>query len=899
MSGFKKTLQKLTETQTPTHQPIAESSNNEITGFIHGPQVILLKGMHKGVHGYVTDFHSGKYTFTVNETFYVPKSNYTKKAGEEIVSEVPILYRLNLVDGSILDIPAEFITEIVVYKTGNKKNETLQLGNVVSKTKNENIVIESPGNTQRKTSTYVVKKINLENDDLTMMMSELNFGSGGVIDLNKLYISNKKVHAPIELVENLSKRIVNGEDFGHIFNNETDHVFSQDILDRYFIVYQGEHIGKFGVNTEIFEPQFVIEKKKIDFSLGQALVKKDANETVKIVKGKLKSDRLYNPNEYEYSPPYLSITLSTNGRKVTESTYNIGTSYDPKFITRKITPNDVFYFDVKIRDLGVAEVKKINKDGTFDAIIKNGYVYEEVPNIPFKDVVDTEPGFKWKYGQTQAQEEQKEEELFTFENADVDVADADADADADEGDEKEVADYGEEGQEEQRESEVLEAEPEMKETFNDKNRLNQEETKLTSKQQSIKNTISTIMKNAKINEDSLNIYTSTELVEQVFNQLEKKNNGKSILNTIDAKYITAALVFCEVLINHRQIDRHFGLLNFTKALINSNYLKNGDVFENNNIKYSILLKKDTGILSDLDFKQQNNKVKVFWENNKFQDIIKIMMNNALILAKKMLGREILAEPNSVNINDLIPLGKYYNPNAEQKLQHEVSYKKGNTEITMKHYSSEKETRRDEDHYMITIEELAQNKKIPEKERKILWGLDTQSLLQDTKDNLSELAKSENNPTGYQYIIKNLERGPYALREMANSDLKDYFKMVFKELLINAIKIKRRSKKLSLKRQRENEYERSNLLNRRLKIAKEKDEDNEDSEEEEIKNTNSYEKEKRIREMKQSIAKGARINARKPKETESEESEENELEETETETEEDKAWSNLRKASDEV
>jgi hypothetical protein len=399
MSGFKKTLEKLTAKETlPQKEETTQNSNeiNEITGFVHSNEVTLLKGVHKGVRGSVNEFHSGRYDFNKLESFYAPQSQYTHKTGEEIISKIPILYRLKLSNGQMIDVSVDFITEIVVYKTGNNKNGTLQLGNLVSKFEDINNI----------------HKIDL-NNTLTMQLSKLKLEKNNINDLNKLYISNNlpgntnKIIAPIKLVENLSKYIVDDE--FHFDNNNTQdtiEISSTDIVDTYFMVFQGEFIGKFGNVVEIFEPQYLIQKKMIEYSVSQNQIKKDRNGLVQIIKGKFKSDKLYNQNEYDYTPPHLLITLASNGLTITESTYNIGTASDPKFITRQITPNDVFYFDVKLKDYGIAEVKKLNQDGTFNATT---LYEEEINQISFSDILETEPGFKWKYNNNNNYKINKEE----------------------------------------------------------------------------------------------------------------------------------------------------------------------------------------------------------------------------------------------------------------------------------------------------------------------------------------------------------------------------------------------------------------------------------------------------------------------------------------------------------
>ena len=632
--------------------------------------------------------------------------------------------------------------------------------------------------------------------------------------------------------------------------------------------------------TEIFEPQYLVQKKRQVFSVGQSAIKKE-NENLRIVKGKFKSDRLFTRNEYEFVSPHLSIVLTTNGRKIMSSTYNVGTSDEPRFITRKITPNDVFYDDIKIVDAylqtSIVQVKKINNDNTFDAVTITG---EEVPNVPFKDVVSLEPGFKWKYSDqttTEESEQSEQKELIPDETVEVE-----------ETDEIEDPDSKEDGYEDEVE-EVLENEPEMKETFNDKDRLNQEETKLTSAQLTYKNSIENILKFSGISIDSINIYAVAELLDEFFELLVKKNNND--LLTKDIKYITAAIVFCELITSqYRQDNRNFGYASFTAKLIKSKFLKEADVDGDNTNEYLLLNQKmdsQLKIMSHEDFVSQHNTIERLRDQNKFEDIIYLVMRNALDLAKSLLGRVIVEEPGSFSLDALIPIGRH-NPDGKKTLTHEYSFDNKGNKYTIQHYANESPENPDMIK-MITMDDFLQNKRIPQKETKILWGADAQILIQQTKNDVQNLADAQDDPEtkkGYEYIVKNIERGPYAIREETNPFLRKYFKFIFGELVKTVIKQKSRKQKVLQKNKRKADTERAEFNERRNKIMKNKM-DEMDVDEVPIKNTSSYEKESRLREMKKVIAKGKRTKT-KTTETKPEEPETEETEETE-ETDEQKSW----------
>ena len=895
MSGFKKILQKLTSDDLKNEGSIVPPKNT-IVGFNHGPYVTLISGVHKGVGGFVTDFHSGKYVMSVFENDYVPKSQYilNNKLDQEIIGEIPILYRLNLSElpQTVLDVPSPFITEVVVYKVG----PMLQVGNLVS---------TSPG-------SVTVKKINLENDDLSMMLSDLNLKDSRQLtlpDLDSLHISDKNVHAPVELLEKLSMKIKQGSDLQHIFDNEIVEVALTDLFGQYFIVYQGDAntIGKFGILSDIFEEQYIIRKKSTSFTIAQPQIQKDG-DFVKIVKGKFKSDKLFGPDEYVYCPPHLTITLNTNGRRVTDSAYNVGTPSEPRFVTRKITPKDVFYSDIKIKDaygqVSVAQVQKVDiHSGTFDAILKAGS--PAIKNIRFSDVVSLEPGFQWKYGSVAEGSEylHKSEEEVTEEVSIVTEETGDDDNESLDGKENDYGDDNDDNNEDDDDNGiVMQQEPEMKETFSDKDRLYTTETKMTTEQQFIKNNILKTLKNANINEESLDIHSSTINLEQLFATLQKKF-GMTIFNTTDGKYITAAAIFGDLVrAGFRNVDKHFGFLAYTDLLVSptssqgNKHLKFDDVTKNNNINQLLLLKKSSHILSDTDFTKQNKEVKNLLQQNKIQDILKVLMANALILVNKISGLDVAEEPNSFSLGNLIPIGRH-NPNAEKYLQAETSYVSKGKQHTIQHYGSLPEYVPTYNE-MITIEDFALNKKVPVSETRILWGADVQGLLQETKNTLLELAENDSGAAGpdYQFIVDNIERGPYAIRELPDSDLKNYFKHVFKQLLVSAIKMKRRTQKTKEKRRRNLEDDRDYRKKKREDVTNHNAVDDEEQDVQ-VLNTNSYEKEARIREMKKIVANGSRLRFKKAT---TEDATKDSTEDTTTDlpSDQDQAWRALTEASSE-
>jgi hypothetical protein len=872
MSRFQRQVQR--QRQVQHQEPQLAPSQQTIVGYFHGSNVMLIGGVHKGIQGEVTEFFPAKYSFDSlkSDTVYVPQT-HVLSTNEQIIGEVPVLYHIELDNGNFINLPAEMITEVIIYKSKKQKTE---LGHLVSTTKN----------------SFTVQKINLTN--LNEMLANLQVEDKLSLDSNSSLLdemlqvmSKKEIYKTIK--EKLSKKLKDGEDIAEIFNNETIEISPEAILSRVFFVYKGEHIGKYGKLSSVLEPMYLIERKSAVI-LTQSAVQK-VGENLKIIKGKYKSDRLYNNSEYVYLPPHLNITLNSNGRKITASTYNVGTSDEPKFVTRPITPNDVFYYDIKMVDdeneIVDAEVLRVNKNNTFDARKRTIEGFADIPNVQFKDVVNLEPGFRWKYPkQTQIETESPVETEFVQEEETNNIEETD------DVEDPESNDYGEEEAEE-----VLEAEPEMKETFNDRERLNIEEIQLTGDQKTYKNKVVHLLEKSNINEDSINVYQAAEHLDALMKELNSKNEDI----VTDKNYIIAALVFCELIrANYRQVKRTFGFNSYVEGLISSTFLSQANVLEN--IGVSALLNENflvsSGTLTKEEYEQQHADIQNLYYQENVKGIMKVLMKNALSLIKSKFHFHILEEPNTISLESLIPIGRH-NPNGAKTLTHEYSFqgKNGKT-ITIKKYASEypEDTTTPR---MITVDDLVQNN-IPEEETRILWGKDAQVFVKQTKEEMQILTMNENDSEiikGYEYVIKNIERGPYAIRELPDSEFKNYFTHVFKSLVKAVMQQKNRTKSKIEKRKRIAEDERNEMNERRRKIREnlymDVDVDEED-EVEPIEDTNSYKKEKRMREIKSLIAKGNRQRkfAKENKESDEENEENEDIEEEENE--EEKAWKEAMK-----
>ena len=280
-----------------------------------------------------------------------------------------------------------------------------------------------------------------------------------------------------------------------------------------------------------------------------------------------------------------------------------------------------------------------------------------------------------------------------------------------------------------------------------------------------------------------------------------------------------------------------------------------------------MLKNIFGILSDSEYKNELNQVR----KNNSEENVHMLMSNALSVVENLSGSKVMKEANRLGVDSLIPLGKRNVDDEETYLSMEYSYNSKGKEHTVQHHGSR--FKPVDVSKFITLNDL-EDKPLPQEEKRILWNLESQKLINQTKKQLEEFSKKENT-NAYRVIIDNLERAPFAIRDMKESRLKQYFQWVYQELLMKCLKQKSKTSRKLNERKQNIKANRVSVAERRNKILSNKDIYDDD---EPIKNTKSYEKGAGIREMKKLVTKGARQSVKK---NETETTEQTTTEESET------------------
>jgi hypothetical protein len=693
------------------------------------------------------------------------------------------------------------------------------------------VLIEGPKNVGQRMTTMqskVIRLVSLKDGSFGHVVAE----NEQSYTIHAIKQSGIKIE---ELLDLVIKKQVNISD-DHI------EVAKSDITNYYDVIIDRTDISLKTLEPEVYYygkvvhtiPGYV-ESTKIPAKLSSFKPK----QVQKLSENSIKIDQQVYRN-FEYHPAHLAI--ESNGRLLKHTLFNVGTSESPRYIKRDITPNDIFYYDVRVFGED-AQVISVNEDGTFNAKLLSGNNFQMVNNIDKKEVQKMHSGFKWLGGTGDAEgvegvegdREGEAEQEYADNEGDREGFDAD-----EEGAEGEISGYaegdeGDEGEEREVEGEAEgahEGAPEGVEgaeavaSFADMSRLNKEESILTSDQKTFKNMIVTIMTKAGINQNAIDPFELAVIADKLNTDLTKEMN-QIISGTRAINYIIAALVFVELVQKgYRIIDPEFGLSKFFKKLMEAKYFKEKD-FSSDSILLTDIAQM---IQSQESFDTQQKNIDSLKRTKQFDKLLQIMFSNAFALIRSKLQSLVEPEVKEAFMPQLRPLG------ARKRallLEEPVDTSKQAYEITSK--------------YMITVKHILKGLTLPEKEVPIIWGADLKPLIEKFKAKLNEKYVEDGSMDDqYLFMIDNFERGPFVLRDLKESENADYFSFIY-DLFIKTVEkfiAKETHKRECLKKEHEE------LLERRSKMAKPMEIDDVMPE---IPNTSAYMKEQRIRQQKADIA----------------------------------------------
>lgn len=719
-----------------TLKPSAKIASKKTTKkhFTHTNNIIMKRGTYKGYYGFVYEFFPAKYEVEIDEESYVPVIRYgQKKIGETFLTEfgnakvlnrIPTLYGIK-VDNEEIRFPREDLLHI----TYDSKNNKLLLINSVS----------------------------FENED--------KLCKGIVLDI--------KGNSEKEMLDNLSKAIKTG--IYNIQNKSTIDIKCHN-TEYYFVITKPQqaslinHQGQYGTLLRVIDEQYHITyKKRIMLSMTE--VTKTNKKSIAIKKGPYKNKTGYIISKHV---AYLTVYIDAIGRRVNNHMVKEG----DKFVQKPITPNDVFYMDLKLKNNNFFEVKTILDNGNMIGLEKtyNDFIPRE---ISMNDIAAQQPGFSFT-----------EVQHVSFIETDKFQSDTDESLvvnDDDDDDNVSAIDYNEELLDE-----IIEDPVQFQHTFKDTERTSFVPKQLTKEESEIKTKIDNILNTFGIADD-INVYDIIEESKQSILKIKTqlKNAKISFWKGSDEKYVIAVLVLYQIIKKgYTSLIGGETVLNYIAVLSNKKYFHAKDVAQ------SVFL---TNGWSN-HFTVNTNITNALYKSKSFQDLYKIVFENCHKVLQTFFGNIDIHTSNILHYSQLIPLGGPKKSNARM---------------------------------LLTVKDIVNNN-IPSTANSVLWGIEYRDTLEKYQRNL---VKVINHPKAnkttqivYEYVLDNLENAPIILANWKNTNLKidnlkkDTLSKTFEKLMQEITRIyndstnKRKERietieqnKESLKKRRRDIYEQNELL----------------------------------------------------------------------------------------
>lgn len=716
----------MSPTEEISQVPVEKIQKSQKKSFTHSNNVIIKRGVYSGYYGFVKDFHPAKYEVEIDEQEYISKNRLVYYPNAMILSSIPELYQIKTEKGNIR-MPKEALVKIVIYKDDNG---VMNLAQVMQEGQQCELAL-----------------IEMEDEFITGF-SKLNISS----DLFTVEESSDDQQKNIQkLLKNLKNKIRKNK---NIEKNITVTCDKSKIVspEYYFVLNKSsnpndpDYQGEYGVLEMVIDEQVLIKNPKKMFLAKDDIRKINPDQSV--VLRKEYSDKLGNAitrgRLIQKHPTSLTLYIEANGRTITGHYIKS----NGEFVHRPITPNDVFYMDILLKNGNVFQVNKISDDDTMITGIErvnNKFVDRMIANND-NDIASFQPGFSFSkqviklYPEVEYVSEETQEA-----EPEVDEIEEEEYVESDEiPEESEEVQEGEE--EMQKFAKTFEQGPEMVSTFKDAERTYISRPQMTSAQKDIRLKINKILSIYNVDIDEYYLIKKVEsLIEQI--QEDLKNANVMFWRNNDVKFIIACAVLHEIiqrgLISYVVSAKQDVITKYVSDLSQrekftfeeSFFGKQGEkellsraqqFLVNVDVQNSIFLRSDWTKLYTVD----NNMVEKLIKEKNLPELFKIIINNCMEIVQHHYGRIDLNPedfPPIIREADLIPIGKskYIYP-----------------------------------------EDLLDGK-IPETATAIYWNKNYKNLLETYKKSLQakvDSSKTETNKNIYKYVIDNIERAPFALLE---------------------------------------------------------------------------------------------------------------------------------------
>lgn len=860
--------------------------------FTHGVNVIFNNGTYKGYHGFVSDFFPASLSLMTSGRAFIEAQKYGPLVtpGTSLITEVGN----SLVEQVLPSIGGEY-APIQLFK--NREDNQLRVGRVVS---NENMIMRSlmsQGKGMQEIQMMMdnpnnnfVIELTLFDSSLISNMSGLSIGSNDADiladQLTKMQI-NAETPAPLEQLSqevktnaSLLDKIVHPEYFGDEVQVKV--VFKRDLVGPQYYLNVSSNLGDIKIYNPTKPHYLVSYTRPVTFSPNMVTIEKEplkVGETafqvkhekfvvgpkteVKMTKQQIENEQKsfkyfgvvksgpYSGQRLEvvdYTPSHLSVTLSTNGRRITshvirkrtkDGNYIIDESNNPVFETSLIMPSHVFYLDLLLKNGNYVQVNKILPNGNISVTEKDSvsrhYLQREISQ---DEIQELQPGFKFS---DKEKVSVQQEELFVQGPSQEDTSEF-----------QEQQTYDDEGESDSQEVDYatspiddIEADEEQpqKASFKDTQRTTIEQRELTKQEKSFKEEIQSILKLLRVHDESIDVYSTMDtvlnIVKMMTNKLKAINFTGDLTVTSNLKFIMVCLVLYELV--KTGFDKN---MDTVISMLFPTYFTIKDI-QAQSMNENIFLMKWEDNLSQERIDSAISQIREYRQSeNNYPKIIKEIITNADIVLQGILGLHVnIMERSPVNLKDLIPVG--INPVTGRRFKDEALERElqRGREASIKLRSQ-----------MVTVEDLLNDRALPEQEVVITWAKIYEPIMIKFKQEVQKKADTQVSlKQDYIYIKNNLQRAPFALRDdIMKPSVRKAFEGIYKTLLATIIKQNLKAEK-SKKRQRE-EDEQIRINRARIVSNRPVEEEEEEYEQE---HTKSYLKEKQKRETKKALDRATR------------------------------------------
>lgn len=541
--------------------------------------------------------------------------------------------------------------------------------------------------------------------------------------------------------EDLSKMVSNSFKTGQFFYGEKVMVLASNCgCEFYFVCKHSEskdedYYGRYGkLRLEIPE-QYLVSVKRI-VTVNKSMISSQGKR-VKVERGlyKNKEGDLVNVES-----AYLNVEIEAlNNKKVTNHYARLPNG---NFEIRKIIPSDVFFIDLELMNGNHFQVEECyDKHYVGFERSKSGVEKKTISKVDVKAVM---PGFTITDAELVCSFEKKKEEKFvldTIENEENQEVD-------EEVVETDNMDYENGFVENENTIEQFEnTEGQMKETFRDIERSGFVQRSLSKDEKEYMKMIEKCGSAIGDVPDSYVVLDKTiDAIKMMRSELEKI----SVVDwtSSDAKYIVACLVSYEIMKTGYPMTI-YEFRKYVQKLYDMNYLNKSSIANSGFVRCENLQTGSSWKIIEMT-SDEKNEFKRLYKNKKYDNLVKDIMERCHKI-----------------------LGVWFGP---------VTFSKENTDLELFKVSESKHTVRDYPKYFLTTTDILNN--VTSKDaNKILWGPNSQKLVNVWKESLIKKLENENNKTVkciYEFVKENIDNAPFILPTLEKSEDK-LDKLKYKEL----------------------------------------------------------------------------------------------------------------------